>query len=278
MPFEIVDIRMLDKKLQPTGLDVLDGNLIVGSNGFGNMIIENRVPGYKGLSKFGHDSTATNSDIEVWDGSAVYVYPSTATTAYISSSAAGDTQVYEIHGINEEWDEVSVNVTASGVTFVAIPGLWMRIFRVKNMGATDNAGTIYVSSDNTDVGGDGVPDNLADIMAQITIARNQTLMCIWAVPKNFTAFVTQFYASTSAATTKTVEIVLWTRPFGGVFQAKKVFSIHSGTTQEIVFPFPLPVDGKSDIRITANASGASEVSAGFDLYYRQDMRGIEDDS
>ena len=276
--FEIVNIKVLDKKLQPTGLDVLDGNLIVGSNGFGNMIVENRVPGYKGLSKFGHDADASNADIEVWDGSAAYVYPSTATTAYISSSAAGDTQKYEVHGINEEWDEVSVFVTASGVTFVAIPGLWMRIFRVKNMGATNNAGTVYISSDNTDVGGDGVPDDLADIMAQITIGFNQTLMTMWAVPKNYTAFIEQFYASASAATTKTVQMVLWTRPFGGVFQAKKVFSINSGTTQEIVFPFPLPVDEKSDIRITANASGASEVSAGFDLYYRQDMRGIEDDS
>jgi hypothetical protein len=160
-------------------------------------------------------------------------------------------------------------VTCTGFTGVALPGTWIRTFRIKNTGTTNNAGIIYVSTDSNTVA-DGVPDPITTVRAQISVGKNQTLMAIWSVPAGHTAYLTNFYASAAATTVKTSEIILWVRPFGGVFQVKKIFSINSGTTAQLHYDFPLNIAAKSDVRITANSNASSDVSAGFDAWYEKD--------
>ncbi len=264
-----VAARLVDKDGAIHGLDFIEDMQIVVSFPKAEAIAEGKYPHHKFISKFGHDSAAENATIEVWDGSFAYSYLSSATTLYLSSSDTNDDQVYEVFGLDADWEEQMVQVTANGFVSVVLSSTWIRVFRVRNLGTTDNAGIIYVSTDN-DAGGDGVPDTQSDIKAQISVGMNQTLMAIWSVPnKTNRAFITNFYASMSAATSKTAEIGLWVRPFGGVFQVKKIFSINSGNTFQLKYDFALPVEGKSDIKVTSNASGAAEISAGFDLWYEE---------
>ncbi|KKK80319.1 hypothetical protein LCGC14_2824670, partial [marine sediment metagenome] len=108
-----------------------------------------------------------------------------------------------------------------------------------------------------------------DSKAEISVGFNQTLMAIWSCPENTTAFVTNFYSSSSDTTVKTSEIGLWVRPFGGVFQIKKIISVNSGKASQIKYDFPLRMEAKSDIRITSNSNASMEVSAGFDLWYEE---------
>ena len=251
------------------GLKMANGKPRMSTNSYLYDITEGNVADHYFVSKFGHDSDTTNADQEVWDGSAVYTYAAAAETLYLSSSDDGDDQVYEIQGLDAKWDYQTTTVTCTGFAGVALPGTWIRTFRIKNMGATNNAGIIYISTD-TDTTADGVPDPVTLIRAQISVGRNQTLMAIWSVPNDFTAYLTNFYASAAATTVKTSEISLWVRPFGGVFQIKKIFSINSGTTAQIKYDFPLKILEKSDVRITANSNASSDVSAGFDAWYEKD--------
>lgn len=265
----MIPIKLLDNKNTTFGVERVLNRQRVSIVPYEYEIVQGNIPKQGFVSKFGHDSSSTNSIIEVWDGSRVYPYITTASTLYLSSSNTNDDQVYEIEGLDETWRLKTVSVVANGFVSVAIPGLWMRVFRARNLGTTDNAGVIYISLDS-DAGGDGVPDTIAtDSKAEISVGFNQTLMAMWSCPENTTAFVTNFYSSSSDTTVKTSEIGLWVRPFGGVFQIKKIISVNSGKASQIKYDFPLRMEAKSDIRITSNSNASMEVSAGFDLWYEE---------
>lgn len=257
---------LIDDDNKAFGLERVGGKIRVSSMPYAYDIAEGNVPNHYSVSKFGHNSAVGATLEEVWDYPGPYTYMTTASTLYISSDNAGDTQEYEIQGLDENWDMQIVKAVANGLSFVAIDGLWIRVFRVKNLGSTDNAGNIYISDDNTDAGGDGIPDTVSSIKAMVTAGFNQTLMAIWSVPDgNTTAYLTKFYAATSSQ--KATEVHLYVRPFGGVFQIKKLITIFAGYS-EIIYDFPLQIPGKSDVVIKASATGGGgEVSAGFDIWY-----------
>ena len=224
-------------------------------------IAEGIYTGHGFIEKFGHNSGVGATLEEVWDGSAAYVYITNASTLYISSSDNADSNVFEVTGLDASWAAQVTNVTSAGLSFVAVDGTWMRVFRVKNMGSISNIGTIYIADDNTDAGGNGIPDTLADVKAQIQPALNQTLMAIWSVAAGKTCYMTSFYGSTSS--TKATEVHVYVRPFGGVFQIKRIITIFEGS-ERIPWDFPLSISAKSDVVVKASTEGGGgEVSAGF---------------
>ena len=263
----MIPLKLIDESGTTFGVERIGNRQRVSTKDYFTEIAEGNIPNHSFISKFGFDDDVDTVHQEVWTGSRAYPYMTTAQTLYLSSSDTNDNQPYEIQGLDARWQLQTATVTANGFNPITLPGTWIRIFRIKNMGITNNAGIIYVHLDSTP-GGDGIPDTIAtDSKAEIAVGRNQTLMTMWAVPVNNTAYITNFYASCSHATAKTGEIVLWVRPFGGVFQTKKILSINSGQTATIKYDFPLMVEAKSDIRITAKSASALTVSAGFDAWY-----------
>lgn len=221
---------------------------------FGELISMGHYPNKTKLTKFGRNAAVGASEEPIWTQSNAYTYITTADTLYISSSNAGDNQDYEIQGLDANWKDQTVTVTAAGQTFTAISGSWMRVFRAKNMGTTNNAGVIYVHIDSVDGDANGVPDTVAsDTKAIIDIGANQTLMAIWTVPLGYTFYLKYFYASTSVATKATV-VYLRTREPGGVLQVKKVLDIN-GTNADRRYPFPLDFPEKTDIQVSGLAAG-----------------------
>jgi hypothetical protein len=161
-------------------------------------------------------------------------------------------------------------MAANGTTFVALTSgaaddKWWRIVRALNTSGTAAQGNIYISKDNTDAGGNGIPDDTADIQAQVLIGMEQTLMAQWTVPVDNVAYMTSFYASTSSD--KVTEVHLYYRPFGGVFNVKHVISIAKGAHSH-EWKMPPSYAAKGDIVIRASATGGGgDVSAGFDLWF-----------
>ena len=239
-------------------------------------IAEGNVPGHVAVNKFGHNSDTGATLEDVWDYSGAYTYlaDDTFATMYISSDSAADTgMLFNVQGIDDEYNFFSANVTtdaSDGRTFVAIDtgstgGDAWRVFRVINLSGTNQTGNIYVSKDNTDAGGDGIPDTVSNIQAQVKAYAQQTLMALWTVPTGKTAYLTHIYASTGTA--KVTEIHVYARPFGGVFNIKYIISL-LGNAFTHRYDFPFSIAGKSDIKIMASATGGGgEVSAGFDLWY-----------
>lgn len=245
-------------------------------------IAEGNVPGHYPVNKFGHNSAVGATAEPIWDYSGAYDYlaDDAFATMYISSDDALDQGLtYQVDGIDDEYGFFSVEVTtdgADGTTFVALDtgtagGQAWRIFRALNTSGTAAQGNIYISKDNTDVGGNGIPDTVADIQAQIKIGFEQTLMAMFTIPASragsaiTAAYLTSFYAGTSTA--KVTEILLFYRPFGGVFNIKHVIPINAGATRH-PYDFPPSYAPKGDLVIRASAAGGGgEVSAGFDLWY-----------
>jgi hypothetical protein len=272
----MIPVQLKDSAGGTFGVDRVGNRLSVNVKPYYDLIAEGLVSEHSFISKFGHDSAGdTSNHIEVWDGSIAYPYPASAETLYLSSTSEADDQTYEIQGLDENWNPQTVEVTAAGPTgqdSVPLGGSWIRVFRIKNIGTTDNAGTIHVSTDSDTSDTGGAPATPAtQSRAQVSVGFNQTLMAIWAVPNNKTAYLTNLYASAAqaspGATQLRCEVALWVRPFGGVFQIKKLFSLQSGATTQLKYDFPLEIAAKSDVRITSLSSAAADVSAGFDAWY-----------
>lgn len=226
------------------------------------------IPGISQVNKFGVGTVAGAADETIWDGSSLagitgYTYIATPSTLYLSSDAAGDDQVYEVQGLDGNYCFQKALVTASGFTFVAIAGTWLRVFRAKNLGVTNNAGNIYVSDDNTDVGGNGIPDTLTNVKAMVTLGQNQTLMAIYTVPAGRTAYMIRWLSSVGKG--DDVETTLWFRSNNGVFQIKDHHHVYQTEMLRPFVPY-LKIEQKTDIEIKGHIGAAGgETSAGFDL-------------
>jgi len=247
---------------------------------YGLEIAKGNIPGTTYVHKFGEAPDFDTSDLAVtiWDGAddgglneMQYNYSSGADIDAISSSDNGDTQDYEIQGLDVNWDLTVQTITAAGQTLTALDTPLRRVFRIKNKNATDNAGTIYVYED-TDGETNGVPDTLADVRAIIQPGNNQTLMSIYTVPNGKTAYMTNFWFSLEGAKKATpVDVKLRVKPIGGVFKIKfKADLIEDGTSYLYHHhDIPEKIEAKSDIEMRAAIVDAAitgqSVSAGFEL-------------
>ena len=271
-----------DKNMADNTLNIHnDGSITVRDSGIA--IASGGVTGMSSVHKFGNapDFDTGDGDVDVWDGAndaapdlMSYTFLAAASTLYISSDDAGDGQVYEVQGLDANYALQITNVTASGLTFVPIAGTWLRVFRVKNLGATSNAGNIYISDSNVDTSGgaDGIPDTLTAIKAMIQIGNNQTLMAIYTVPAGKTAYMDSFWAGTAGASKASeYDVSVHARSLGGVFQLKHLSALQDSGTSHWLHPNNVPEKfaAKTDIvmranLITAAKTGAS-ISAGFEL-------------
>jgi hypothetical protein len=269
-------VEFVDENGDTYGVKQIGNKPRVSSTPYYVDIAEGNVPDHSAVNKFGHNSDVGATLEPIWDYSGPYEYlaDDTFATMYISSDSAADTgMTFAVSGIDSDYNASTVTVTtdaSDGRTFVALTSgatddKWWRIFRAQNTSGTDQTGNIYISKDNTDAGGNGIPDTVADIQAQVRSGMQQTLMAQWTVPAGNTAFIVHLYGGTSIA--KATEIYLFVRPFGGVFNVKHLNTV-IGNAYAHDYSFPLPVTEKSDIRMVASvAGGGGEVSAGFDLWY-----------
>lgn len=262
-----INVYLLNDKGGFIQLKEADGKIRVSSNPYLYDIVEGVVEGHSAVNKFGFNDTLATSYEDVWDGSAVYTYSTTAVELHCSSSDDGDTQNIQIEGMDGNWYPQTVTQTLAGRTETTIGSgvTWRRVFRIQNLGATDFAGTVYVYEDDTVT--DGVPSTATKIRAQVAGANNQTLMALWTVPACCTAYMVDLYASTSSP--KLVTVALFIRPPGGVFQIKHIEEF-TASRFEHKFDLPLKIPSMSDIAMRAKVVVAGgDVVAGFDLWYEK---------
>jgi len=234
------------------------------------------ITGLSYVNKFGRaDDVDTGNYSAIWDGkrtggdypNADYTTPSNVgTTFYISSSDNSDTQTYEVQGLDANFDPQTITVTNAGNTVTPIISggteKWTRVFRIKNTGTTDNAGIIFVASEDNHTS--GVPDDSAKIVGMISIEKNQTLMAIYTVPNGKTAYMLRNYISCGRG--EDFEVEMLARSFGGVWQVKDHQHLYQMNIQNSFTPYP-KFTAKTDIKVMAKSLSTTDkpVSAGFDL-------------
>ena len=242
-------------------------------------VVKGNVAGQSGINKFGQapDFDTSDNEVDIWDGAndaspnlMNYIFSTTADIDSLSSSDDSDTQDIEVQGLDADYNLVTQTIALTGQTRVALTTNLIRVFRLKNMGATNNAGVIYCFKNVATTA--GVPNTLANIRAMIAVGNNQTLMAIYTIPNGKTGYMPAFYAGIAGPRRDAAYgCKMYARTFGGVFQLKHDESIDDEGTSRFQHNFimPLKFEAKTDIKITGQAYTASitaaAMSAGFTI-------------
>jgi len=228
---------------------------------------------HEAIFKFGFNADVDDALETVWAQGGLYSYIETATVLKVSSSSTNDTsagtgaRTVTLFGLDANYAEVSETVTLNGQTAVNTTKTYIRINRmvVNTAGSGgQNAGVIY-AGDGTVTS--GVP---AEKYATIAIGDNQTLMALWTVPADYTAYLLQKdITAATAQNNKYATIHLVARPFGEVFQTKDKHVLDNGVLHQ-TYTIPLKFTEKTDIEVRCIGDSASAdiaVSASLDIIY-----------
>lgn len=224
----------------------------------------------KGVEKFGRNRDMASGVSEIiWDGStATYEYMTSGSTLYASSSNDTDVAVFEIEGLDENWDLQTLTVQLDGFNFVVVPGLWIRVFRVKNIDSVETLGDVYISNNN--VGVSGVPTDPLDIKAKVLISINQTNMAIYTIPAGYTGYLRKFYSSllrASGVADIAADTDIYIREENGVFRSTLPIGLQGKGNGSFIYEwiFPIPITEKSDIQVRGSATATADITSGFSL-------------
>ena len=243
---------------------------LLGLKDFYLEIAKGNVPKHTGYNKFGRNDTilSSGSAEDIWDGGGTYSFPATADCTHIVSSAAGDTSVtISVEGLDTNWAYVQQTKdtdASDGTTRVALDTALRRVFRMEVNETSEPTGNIQC----VNTGG-------GTVYAQITAGNNQTLMAVYTVAADTTAYVRRYYVTINEGAAKAPDAVLaklWSKDnvTGYVKKLKHVVGVESGgeSIHQHVFDPPYVFSEKTDIWIECEAIGSAvtaDVTAGFDL-------------
>lgn len=258
-------VHFLDEEGRPYGIPNIDNKPRMSTMPYGHDLGMGRVPGCMPILKFGRNGSIGASWETVWTGGGIYKYLSSAEILKVSSTDADDTaagtgaRTVEIFGLDENYLRQGETIALTGQSSVATTQRYLRIYRaiVRSAGeAGGNVGTLNVK-DNA--------DSLVLLIVEPEL--NQTLMAVATVPMGCTGYLIDWYASVSSMAPKLVELAIFIRPFGEVFQIK-THVVVSQTAYRDDLRFPMVVNGRSDIEVRGKATGAGgDVSAGFRMWF-----------
>jgi hypothetical protein len=225
-------------------------------------------PGISSVNKFGRNTNVASAGTEeIWDGSAAYVFPTTAVMTKVSQTtnqAAMTGETIEVQGLDSNWDLVvqTVDLNASDTTTPVTLGTpLIRAFRMRVLSGTVIDQPIRLHNDAED-----------QDYAIMSAGNNQTLMAIYTVPSGKTAYITGYYAviNPGVGNPTALSISLWgvdnVRSYAK--QLKHQVGLDLDFTAHIQHDFNpyYAFTERSDIYITASPTGAAaDVTAGFDL-------------
>jgi len=247
-----------------------------GNDAYAPIPFEDRVtlgqfPRYSANNKFGYNNAVGTSQEEIWNVGGIESYLSSAETMDIVSTSTNDdgdpagtgAQQLIIYGLDNNWLPVQETVTLNGQTDVTTTQAFIRVLRmvVIAAGATgSNVGVITATASTA-----------ATVHSQINATDNQTLKINFSIPANRYGIIT--HSEIGCAKSDDCEIRFKVRPFGEVFQTKRLLNFFESTVSfSNILPILLPP--KSDITITAlSSAGGVKVSANID-YYLVDSREV----
>ena len=219
------------------------------------------VPGHSFVSKFGQNSDVGTAAFEdVWDGGGIYTYPvdSTAPITHLYSTNAADTQNIEVQGLDINGDLIVQTKILTGTTVVSLDTPLWRVFRLKNIGTVDITGIVHASDSGKSVS-----------YAQINDGNNQTLMALYTIPNGKTGYLLKGTANIVGINRDySIDGKVSMRNFGSVFQLKNTYGLNTNGNSyfDHEYPIPLPIPGKTDIRVQVISSAAGgKINNTFDI-------------
>jgi len=217
----------------------------------GVAIASNKIDKLDGVHKFGYNSAVGTAYETVWDGGGIYTFPSSATTAVVTSASGATDSGVEVYieGLDANYGTQSETVTLNASGTFTTTNTYLRLHRAYIAGSTAADGDITITVDSVTV-------------AKILSEYQQTEMLVYTVPAGCTGYILQVDASVQ----KNQELVvkLMTRETGGVFLTKGILASF-GTPIGRKFDLPMKLPAKTDIRIDAKAGATTEIAGEFEL-------------
>lgn len=220
--------------------------------------------GVTAVNKFGRNTDIDVGTEDIWATGGTWAAPATASVVNIVSADAADdsagtgARTVSVTGLDSNYDEITETVTMDGLTPVATAnGYWIihRIIVLTAGSGGTNAGAITATSAAA-----GTP-----ILITVLAGMGQTQCAIYQVPRNKTLLMLDIGASST--TTGTVNVSIFAKPFGGVFNLKRNYSVNATGSSSVQHKFtpPLKFEQKTIVKLTGTASSNnSDVSADWD--------------
>lgn len=224
---------------------------------FGIQIASGRTINTSSIHKFGAvPAMSQNQTGTIWDVSDT-LYPwssfTTAGTLTIPAVNASDNgNIITIIGLDNDFNEISENITISSAGSVTTTNSFRRVYRAFDTTGT-NVGAIDIQKSGVTV-------------LRITAGKGQTLMAIYTVPANHTGYLMQGVCTVQAGADATGD--MFVRYFGQTsFRVGHSFEV-SGAGGPYFYPFAVPIriPEKSDIDVRATVrTNNARITASFDL-------------
>jgi len=215
------------------------------------------------IHKFGANFDVDNGSVPetVWSAGGLYPFSAftTAQTLYCLSDDDSDTSTLTIEGLDSNYDLLTETITLTGASAVTTTNQFLRIYRMIYNGGSENAGTITART---------VSDS-GTIVAQIDEGLSQTLMCVYTVPRGYTAYL--LVGDATVQKNKDAQIRFFVRPFGQSFRVAHMAELFE-SSYRYDFPVPIKLTEKTDldVRISEVESNNTRVTANFDLILDKD--------
>ena len=220
-------------------------------------IAQGEVSGHSLQHKFGAvPAMSQNQSGTIWDiNDTDYPWSSFSTAGTLSVpavNASDNGKSLVIEGLDGNYDLLSETITVSSSGATATTNSFLRVYRAYLTSGT-NVAVINIQKSSVNV-------------ARINVGKAQTLMAVYTVPADYTAYLTQGTSTCQDGADATGDMFI--RYFGqDAFRVGHTFEV-CGDGGQYFYPFsvPLAIPEKSDIDVRATVrSNNARVTAAFDM-------------
>lgn len=213
------------------------------------------------VHKFGAvPAMSQNNTGTIWDvNDTIYPWSALSTPLAVNierNNALDDGYTVTVQGLDQDWNFQSEDIVIDGADTTGVK-LFRRVNRAFcTAGGETNNGVIDIEAGG--VGG--------TIVARINANKGQTLMSVYTVPANYTAYLQQGVCTVQAGADATVDMFIRYNN-QDTFRVGHSFEV-SGTGGPYFYPFtiPLAIPAKTDIDIRATMrSNNARLTSAFDM-------------
>jgi hypothetical protein len=233
------------------------------SEPFDLQVSRGQVPYHSPQNIFGYGTTPATAGLfrTVWENMATteYVFPSSAVSMNLVSTAAGDTATITIVGLDASYNVITENLVLNGTTNVPTVNQY---FRINSMfvavgSATNPSGVITLIN-----GGVTYAQINTGVFNGTTSSLGASQQAVYTVPAGFTFYGYRYgaYSSFNGNSTNYTTYRAITNSSSGV--QKLIVATPFNTTYEVQRHFPFAYTEKTDLRfqIASSAATAAVVS------------------
>lgn len=238
-----------------------------------------RIPGITLVDVFGRnpDIDSGSGFEDIWNGGGEYtgLNAVVAETISVVSDSADDNATgvgawtMELTGLDADYNEISEEITLTGLTPVTTTQLFIRcsfaIILTAFNPRTGPVGNITANQSTT----------VANVFFIMPLGSNRTMVASYTVPVGKTAYIDNTFATLAKKGAASSEVKGNVRPFGGVFQTAEWYAVNSTGSSYVYRNFEnlsRPIPEKSDVVISADSSTNDVgIAAGFSMIIQDNI-------